>query len=406
MEATATVETLGTPGTPGTEVAAVAALERAADALAALDPAQMAGAELSETIVALHRLRGRLEGVEARLTAAWDARMVWADDGARSGAAWLAHRCRIPVQAARALVRVARRLRATPRTEAALVAGEVGAHQAKRLARAATRDPEAFERDEAMLLGHARALRSPHFDRAVTYWEQLADPDGTERDARERDEARRLHLSKTFEGTWVLDGVSDTVGGAVVSEALARIDDELFEADWAEARAEKGEGVTPLDLPRTPAQRRFDALVVMAVRALTAPRDGKAPRPLFTVLVDYPSLAGRVLELADGTVLTPGQLVPWLGEADVERVVFDGPSRVLDVGVRRRLFSGATRRAVEVRDRFCTGFACEEPSGRCDIDHVVPYAAGGPTVQGNGRAVCPRHHPGRRKQRPRGPDPP
>ena len=72
------------------------------------------------------------------------------------------------------------------------------------------------------------------------------------------------------------------------------------------------------------------------------PADHGPARPLITVLVDYPSLAGPVRELADGTVLTPGQIVPLLTEADIERVVFDGPSRLLDVGVRRRLFTGAT----------------------------------------------------------------
>ncbi|MGH9247589.1 MAG: hypothetical protein ACRD29_25425, partial [Acidimicrobiales bacterium] len=45
------------------------------------------------------------------------------------------------------------------------------------------------------------------------------------------------------------------------------------------------------------------------------------------------------------------------GETDairsLERVVFDGPSRVIDVGPHRRLFDGATRRSVAVRDREC-----------------------------------------------------
>ena len=39
-------------------------------------------------------------------------------------------------------------------------------------------------------------------------------------------------------------------------------------------------------------------------------------------------------ELADATVISPGEVVPLLGEADIERIVFDGPSRVIDVGVR------------------------------------------------------------------------
>ena len=388
----------------GTEVRGLA---EGLDELAALDASAMADAELSETLVALSRLRSRLEGIEARLTAVWDARQVWADDHAKSGAAWLSQRCRIPIQAARARVRLARRLRRIPRTEEALVQGDIGTAHAERLGTAASRAPEAFARDEALLVEHAKTLRFADFHRALAYWEQLADPDGVEKDAKAHDLSRSLYLSQTLGGTWVLDGVGDAIGGTIVAEVLSRIEDELFEADWATAKAELGDAVTPQDLARTSAQRRFDALVEMAKRAAAVPEGARMPRPLFSVLIDYPSLSGRVLELANGTVVTPGQLVPWLSEADVERVVLDGPSRVIDVGVRQRLFKGATRRAVEVRDRFCTGFACDEPAERCDVDHIQPHADGGPTTQSNGRLRCPPHNPGRRTQRRwPGPDPP
>jgi hypothetical protein len=98
-----------------------------------------------------------------------------------------------------------------------------------------------------------------------------------------------------------------------------------------------------------------------------------------------------------GTVVSPGQLVPLLGEADIERIVFDGPSRVIDVGVRRRFFTGALRRAIEVRDRHC-----QHESG-CHIDHEIPYSEGGLTVQENGRCLCPVHNwqrVGRHDERP------
>ncbi len=110
-----------------------------------------------------------------------------------------------------------------------------------------------------------------------------------------------------------------------------------------------------------------------------------------------PTFAGRICELANGTVVSPGSLVPWLDEAWVERVVFEGRSRVIDVGISRRLFSGATRRAVEVRDRECFHPLCELPAEQCEIDHVQPWAAGGPTVAANGRAACGFHNRGRNR---------
>ena len=37
----------------------------------------------------------------------------------------------------------------------------------------------------------------------------------------------------------------------------------------------------------------------------------------------YETFAGRICQLANGTVVSPGSLVPWLESASVERVVFD-----------------------------------------------------------------------------------
>jgi hypothetical protein len=114
-----------------------------------------------------------------------------------------------------------------------------------------------------------------------------------------------------------------------------------------------------------------------------------------------------VLETLNRTVIAPVDLARVLDGADIERVVFDGPSRVLDVGVTRRFFTGATRRAVEVRDRQCTHPYCDEPYDRCDIDHTTPHSRGGPTTQANGRPRCPPHNPEINGGRPPpGPHPP
>ena len=197
---------------------------------------------------------------------------------------------------------------------------------------------------------------------------------------------------------WWGDLALDPISGAILAKALSRIEDELFEADWAEARARLGDATTTSDLVRTPAQRRADALVEMARRAGTAPGDGRRPEPLFTVMVGYETFAGRICQLANATVVSPGSLVPWLESAWAERVVFDAPSQVIDVGVSRRLFDGATRRAVQVRDRECFHELCDEPAENCQIDHVEPWSAGGATVAANGRVAC-GHHNRRRHRR-------
>jgi hypothetical protein len=117
------------------------------------------------------------------------------------------------------------------------------------------------------------------------------------------------------------------------------------------------------------------------------------------VLVGHKSFA-NVCELASGTVVTPGQLVPYLGRCQIERIVFDGPSRVIDVGTKR-FFGGALRRAIEVRDRHCQHKSgCDQPAGRCEVDHIIPYSHGGSTRQDNGQLLCSKHNRGKGAEPP------
>jgi hypothetical protein len=359
------------------------------DRLVDVDPATLGD---GESMVALHRELERLTAVTTRAAAAFDAGGGW-DDEARSGASWLTGRCRMPAATARARVRLGRALRHLPVAQAAWLAGEVREDQVTLLGSARTPATEAaLARDEELLVREAKRLRFASFAKALAYWRWRADPDGAEDDAAAQRQRRKLHLSQSFGGMWFADGTFDPISGEIVAAELRRIEEQLFAADWAEAKGRVGDHVRNSDLRRTPAQRRADALVEMATRSATAPVGGRRPEPLFTVVVGYETFAGPVCELANATMVTPGSLVPWLESAWVERVVFDGPSRVLDVGVHRRLFSGATRRAVVVRDRECFDPACDVPAELCQIDHVRPWAEGGLTTQANGRPACGFHN--------------
>jgi hypothetical protein len=129
----------------------------------------------------------------------------------------------------------------------------------------------------------------------------------------------------------------------------------------------------------------------MAQRSATFTGKRRSSRPLFTVLVGDRSFT-ELCELTNGTVVTANQLGPWLDTADLETVLFDGPSTVISVS-RRRTFVGAVRRAVEVRDRHCQHpSGCDVPADRCDVDHIVPVNRGGPTSQFNGRIECDIHN--------------
>ena len=378
----------------------------AIDELVAEDPSALAD---PDTVVELHRQLARLEAVATKAVGRFDAEQRWAPDGARGAAAWLARRCSLPRPSADRRVRLARHLRHMPAVDEAWCAGNLDSAHVSVLAQARAASParaaelEAFE---DRLVGFAKSLSFAQFCRAVRYWTHAVDPDGADAEEADKVTDRRFHLSQTFRDMWVGDFLLDPINGAIVAEEIRRIEEELFAADWGEAKERLGRDPLVHELRRSAAQRRADALVEMAVRSRTAPADGRRPEPLFTVLVGYETFHGRICELANGTVISPGALVPYLDAAWAERVVFGSPSRVIDVGVHRRLFEGATRRAVEIRDRECFHPFCEDRFEHCQVDHVEPYGAGGITVQTNGRVACGFHNRRRHQaNKPRAPDP-
>ncbi len=213
----------------------------------------------------------------------------------------------------------------------------------------------------------------------VEYWRQRADAEAT------ADEAQRLHESRGCSAATTLDGMVDVralldpIGGASFLNELERLQRLLDLQD-------KQAGTI-----RTVRQRRADALAEMAARSRTAHEGGLRPRPLITVLVGEATLE-HLCQLACGTVIAPGLIVPLLSTADIERVVFDGPDRVIGVS-RKRRFTGALRRAIEVRDRHCRHpSGCDEPADTCDVDHITPHSQGGPTSQDNGTLECRPHN--------------
>jgi hypothetical protein len=179
----------------------------------------------------------------------------------------------------------------------------------------------------------------------------------------------------------------DVIGGAIVAKELKRIEEELFEADWAEAKERLGRDPHVDDLARTPAQRRADAMIEMAVRSASTPAGAQRPEPLFSVLIDYPTLWGRISQLEQGPVVAPGSLLSWLDTATFERIVF-GPDKRGECSKTSRFFTGATRRVIEVRDLECQHEFCDLSAEKCQIDHIVPFSEGGLTEQSNAQVLC------------------
>jgi hypothetical protein len=171
---------------------------------------------------------------------------------------------------------------------------------------------EAFSRDEAMLVEHCETLRFTEAMQTVDYWKLHVDADGCEEEARRLVESAAIHASTTFEGTVRIDGELDPIGGAAFVAELDRLMRELHLTDQ-----EAG-------IIRTAAQRRAAALVEMATRSASTPPGSRRPAPLFSVVLGDDSFA-HLCELASGTAIAPGLLVPYLDAAVLETILFADP---------------------------------------------------------------------------------
>ncbi|MGI8528852.1 MAG: DUF222 domain-containing protein [Geodermatophilaceae bacterium] len=281
-------------------------------------------------------------------------------------------------------------------TGQALAAGRVTLGQAGVVVRAvqalpADLDPGITARAEADLIGRAAQFDAEQLARLGEHILQVVAPQiGEAIEARRlaEQEARaagRREFTITADGhglEW-LRGRLDTESAAILKAAL----DPL-----SAPRPNAADGA---DL-RSAAHRRGDALVELARRALAGGElpDSGAERPHLAVTIPYPFLLGELgaARLDGGGRLSPAAARRMACDCRLIPVVLGGPSEVLDVGRSQRLFSGARRRALVLRDMGCAFPGCDRPPAWCEAHHIVSWADGGPTSPGNGVLLCGHHH--------------
>ena len=315
-------------------------LEAVLDEFAGLDVDTLDDSELHELVVGLGVLSTRLEAAWCRLIGRWDSRQIWAADGSKAAGARLARETHRRRGDADRLVRRARDLHQMPHTEKVYGAGEIcGAHvDLVASCNRPWRNADFVDSEEFLV----NMCRTPFFSvaqRGIEYWKQRADLAAADRDADTVRQGRHLSASVTWRGTVAVDGALDPVGGEIFKTELDRLCERLRLQDLRD-------GVV-----RTATQRRADALVEMAMRSATAPADGLRPRPLLTVTIGIEPF-NHLCQTAAGTVVAPGLLIPYLSDADIERIVYDPPKRRIEASWRRS-FSGALRRIIEIRDGHC-----------------------------------------------------
>lgn len=372
--------------------AGVARLHAELDGLGEVPVWSMDYDELGETLLALTRLRARVEELELRVAARAEARDLGETTGAATTAAWWAHHSRMTHPEARRRMATARALDGDHEPVGdALAAGELLTDQARVVIAAVDALPDDLDPG---LVHEARAhlvrLGSDHDARELKVLGrrvlEVLTPDVAEAHEAKLLEAEETEARAASRFTMADDGhgrchgrfTLPTAQGAMLRKQLLALTSAGERQPELSMPARLGEAFLEY-VERYPADRLPDAGGLAATAVVTMTLDtlggGLAPGRLDT-----------------GELLSPGQTRRLACEAGIIPVVLGGRSQVLDVGRKRRFHTRPQRVALGLRDGGCTAQGCDRPPGGSHAHHDDPWSTGGSTNIRRGRLLCPRHH--------------
>jgi hypothetical protein len=372
------------------------------------------GRQHDDALWELELVRRRVEAAISDVIDHADRSGHFAADGHRNSAAWVRAVTNCSPAESRARIRTVRALRALPATRDALHAGTVGVDQVRELARvhANRRCAALLPESETILLNAARELQYADYAIVTRRWETLADQDGAHRDHAAADDARDFTIVEHGAG-FVLHAKCGALQGNAIRTMWERFSTAEFLTDCEHAKTSNGDRTTARMLPRTAAQRRFDAFFAMLERAAGNSSDvPEMADPVVNVIVDLdtflqhlrqqldgtgaqfdPStILERRCETTDGVAVDPHHVVALAIMGQVRRIVLDADGVIVNAGRLTRLYRGPLRAALKAIDPRCKWLGCTIRASVATIDHRQDYAKGGATNAANGWPYCHHHN--------------
>src|SRR4029077_10641515 len=318
--------------------------------------------QVTERFRELELRRRRDEAELLALVAVADARGVYAADGHLTVKGWLRANANWSPAEVNSTPRKARLLNDHPSVGDALLEGHIGVAQVAELARVRA-NPRCGDRlGEVIdqLVDHGEQLDYRAFCKVVKRWENLADADGAHHDAEITNERRTASLHPVDEGI----ELRASGGSAITSGSMTKIFDQFvedeFRADVAARTEMYGENAPASLLPRTAAQRRFDALAKIFETAAAMPAGSTLPGLVLNLVVSqerfefelaqfglidatsgpYAGITDDLLhqycETENGIAVIGHDIIRAALTGHVRRFVIDGQGVVVDVGRKRR----------------------------------------------------------------------
>ncbi|MDZ7674336.1 MAG: DUF222 domain-containing protein [Acidimicrobiales bacterium] len=399
-------------------------IEDLAEAVDGLQTVELTGIEARDLLATMRELevvRRRLDAGTDRVVGECERTAAFVADGHKSAKSCVKHLGRLSGAEALGRTRTVRALPQLPAVARAYAEGRIPTGCVRAIARvvANPRVRPFLEVADPVFAEMASSLGHDDFCAWLRDWECLADADGAASAAErghERRNARLVH--NEADGTWWLESEHGDLQGAVMADILDAFVQAELDADIAWAKDQYGSAWTMDDLPRTGQQRRADALFAIFRRAMAQPADAKNPEPLVSIVLGDDDLEAEVRRQCgdpapadpsrvDDTVCStitgrrihPSSALAAMIVGHVRRVAVDADSNVIDLGRRRRFFTGSSRDAAFIQALLkapgrpgCLFPGCDTPHRRLEVDHTHAYGTGGATNPGNSGLGCGVHN--------------
>ena len=113
-----------------------------------------------------------------------------------------------------------------------------------------------------------------------------------------------------------------------------------------------------------------------------------------TINLDFEALKQGIgtAVLSTGDEMSASQARRFACNAQLIPVVLDGKSKILELGLAKRLFGRYQRIGLANRDKGCCWKGCDRPPAWCEAHHLQWWSRGGPTDLKNGALFCFYHH--------------
>src|ERR1700686_4451193 len=201
---------------------------------------------LRERLIQHRRAIDLQEIAFAREAAEFAAGVAWVEDGSVSAIDWLRFHCHMNAGAAANAIAVGEMLERIPESHQAVVDGEIGFAHLATMARTAEALGERF--DEKVLVEKAKESSPGKFFYICHHARHAADPKAYAAEQAEQIEQRRLKLSRWMDGSLLISGQLDPVGGAALLSVivpLARKSGAHDDRDLEQRQADALVGLAP-----------------------------------------------------------------------------------------------------------------------------------------------------------------